>query len=316
MRDLAVDERLRDHADHLAARGQRRVGDRAHQPDARAAVDEADARAGERAAERGGRLRVVGMPAGAGAGEDAEPFAWGRRESKLAAHGPEHLQGVRRARPLRRADRRRRRRAGRARVRPRARRPARQGDDASCASGSGATCGSPPRSSPAATATGSSPRASHVLDAGMVGTEMLYFLVGSRELDGGLMCTASHNPKAYTGAKLVREGALALSGDAGIGEMRDLCAAGLPPADGRARERRGGRRPRRLRGARPLVRRRRGDQADEGRARRRQRDGGADGRPAARPIRGPGAGRRPTGSPTASSPTTSPTRCCRRTGGS
>ena len=46
----------------------------------------------------------------------------------------------------------------------------------------------------------------HVLDAGMVGTEMLYFLVGSRGLDGGLMCTASHNPKAYTGAKLVRAG--------------------------------------------------------------------------------------------------------------
>ena len=46
----------------------------------------------------------------------------------------------------------------------------------------------------------------HVLDAGMVGTEMLYYLVGSRELDGGLMCTASHNPKAYTGAKLVERG--------------------------------------------------------------------------------------------------------------
>ena len=43
-----------------------------------------------------------------------------------------------------------------------------------------------------------------VLDAGLVGTEMLYYLVGSRELDGGLMCTASHNPKTYTGAKLVR----------------------------------------------------------------------------------------------------------------
>jgi phosphomannomutase len=67
----------------------------------------------------------------------------------------------------------------------------------------------------------------HVLDAGMVGTEMLYFLVGSRALDGGLMCTASHNPKAYTGAKLVREGALALSGDAGIGDIRALIAAGL-----------------------------------------------------------------------------------------
>jgi phosphomannomutase len=65
-----------------------------------------------------------------------------------------------------------------------------------------------------------------VVDAGQVGTEMLYYLVGSRDLDGGLMCTASHNPKAYTGAKLVRHGALALSGDAGIGEMRDLVAGG------------------------------------------------------------------------------------------
>jgi phosphomannomutase len=60
----------------------------------------------------------------------------------------------------------------------------------------------------------------NVLDAGQVGSEMLYWLVGSRGLDGGLMCTASHNPKAYTGAKLVREGALALSGDTGIEEIR------------------------------------------------------------------------------------------------
>jgi phosphomannomutase len=59
-----------------------------------------------------------------------------------------------------------------------------------------------------------------VIDAGQVGSEMLYFLVGSRELDGGLMCTASHNPKAYTGAKLVREGAIALSGDEGIQDIR------------------------------------------------------------------------------------------------
>jgi phosphomannomutase len=60
----------------------------------------------------------------------------------------------------------------------------------------------------------------NVIDAGQVGSEMLYFLVGSRELDGGLMCTASHNPKAYTGAKLVREGAIALSGDSGIEDVR------------------------------------------------------------------------------------------------
>ena len=71
-----------------------------------------------------------------------------------------------------------------------------------------------------------------VIDAGMVGTELLYFLVGSRELDGGAMVTASHNPKAYTGVKLVREGALALSGDAGIGEIRDLVIAGMPEPPG------------------------------------------------------------------------------------
>ena len=72
----------------------------------------------------------------------------------------------------------------------------------------------------------------HVLDAGMVGTEMLYYLVGSRDLDGGLMCTASHNPKAYTGAKLVERGAVALSGDSGIGEIRSLLTEGLPGAPG------------------------------------------------------------------------------------
>jgi phosphomannomutase len=71
-----------------------------------------------------------------------------------------------------------------------------------------------------------------VLDAGMIGTEMLYFLVGSYELDGGAMVTASHNPKAYTGVKFVREGALALSGDAGIGELRELVLAGMPDPPG------------------------------------------------------------------------------------
>ena len=67
----------------------------------------------------------------------------------------------------------------------------------------------------------------NVLDAGQVGTEMLYYLVGSRALDGGLMCTASHNPKAYTGAKLVREGAIALSGDSGIQDIRHMIESGL-----------------------------------------------------------------------------------------
>jgi phosphomannomutase len=71
-----------------------------------------------------------------------------------------------------------------------------------------------------------------VLDAGMVATEMLYHLVGSRDLDGGAMVTASHNPKAYTGVKLVREGALPLSGDAGIAEVKATIEAGLGEAPG------------------------------------------------------------------------------------
>ena len=75
----------------------------------------------------------------------------------------------------------------------------------------------------------------NVLDVGEVGTEMLYFAVGSRGLDGGLMCTASHNPRAYTGAKLVKRGAIALSGDAGISEVGRIAASG--ELGERARER-------------------------------------------------------------------------------
>ena len=43
-----------------------------------------------------------------------------------------------------------------------------------------------------------------VLDLGMVGTEMVYFAVGELGLDGGVCVTASHNPKQYTGMKIVR----------------------------------------------------------------------------------------------------------------
>jgi phosphomannomutase len=71
-----------------------------------------------------------------------------------------------------------------------------------------------------------------VLDAGQIGTEMSYFLVGSRDLDGGAMVTASHNPKPYTGVKLMREGALALSGDEGIQDVRAEIEAGLPDPPG------------------------------------------------------------------------------------
>jgi phosphomannomutase len=78
----------------------------------------------------------------------------------------------------------------------------------------------------------------HVIDAGMVGTEMLYWLVGSRDLDGGLMCTASHNPKPYTGAKIVERGAVALSGERGLQDIRALIEEGLgqPPGGGSSEE--------------------------------------------------------------------------------
>jgi phosphomannomutase len=59
-----------------------------------------------------------------------------------------------------------------------------------------------------------------VLDIGMVGTEMVYYAVGSHELDGGVSVTASHNPRQWAGFKLVREGAVPLSGDRGIPDVQ------------------------------------------------------------------------------------------------
>jgi len=80
-----------------------------------------------------------------------------------------------------------------------------------------------------------------VRDFGLVPTEMLYFGVADRGLDGGAMVTASHNPPRYNGLKLVGEGALPLSGDEGMPELmrRVLALDGLPPAPagaGRTRE--------------------------------------------------------------------------------
>jgi phosphomannomutase len=59
-----------------------------------------------------------------------------------------------------------------------------------------------------------------VLDLGLVGTEMVYFAVGDLDLDGGVAVTASHNPKEYTGMKIVRRGALPVGGESGLPEIR------------------------------------------------------------------------------------------------
>jgi phosphomannomutase len=64
-----------------------------------------------------------------------------------------------------------------------------------------------------------------VLDLGLVGTEMVYFAVGELGLDGGVMVTASHNPKEYTGMKVVRRGALPVGGESGLLDVRDRALA-------------------------------------------------------------------------------------------
>jgi phosphomannomutase len=72
-----------------------------------------------------------------------------------------------------------------------------------------------------------------VVDYGMMGTDMMYYAVARDGLDGGAQITASHNPKEYNGIKMVRREAFPLSGDAGIGDIRDMIAGGQlpPPAD-------------------------------------------------------------------------------------
>src|SRR5688500_14555049 len=82
-------------------------------------------------------------------------------------------------------------------------------------------------SSPALSAAfieGARAQGATVIDYGMLGTDQLYFAVVEDGLEGGAQITASHNPGEYNGIKMVRSGAQPLSGDAGIGEIRDMIA--------------------------------------------------------------------------------------------
>jgi phosphomannomutase len=76
-----------------------------------------------------------------------------------------------------------------------------------------------------------------VADYGLAGTDMLYFAVVRDGLDGGAQITASHNPKEYNGIKMVRREAFPLSGDAGIGDIREMVTGGTLPAPARPRGR-------------------------------------------------------------------------------
>ena len=90
----------------------------------------------------------------------------------------------------------------------------------------------------AAAIRGAADAGAEVLDLGLVATEMLYFAVGELGLDGGVMVTASHNPKEYTGMKIVRRGALPVGGDSGLLDIRTraLGDLGEPKGGGSIRE--------------------------------------------------------------------------------
>jgi phosphomannomutase len=87
-----------------------------------------------------------------------------------------------------------------------------------------------------AVVAGASDGGADVVELGLVGTEMVYFAVGSLGLDGGIAVTASHNPREYTGMKIVREGALPVGGESGLLEIRDRALAGSEPAPPRRGE--------------------------------------------------------------------------------
>lgn len=65
-----------------------------------------------------------------------------------------------------------------------------------------------------------------VIDLGLISSDMLYFAVGQFDYDGGVMITASHNPKEYNGFKFCREQAIPISSETGLFEIRDLISAG------------------------------------------------------------------------------------------
>lgn len=61
-----------------------------------------------------------------------------------------------------------------------------------------------------------------VYDIGLCGTEEIYFATSHAGMDGGIVVTASHNPKDYNGLKFVREESRPISADTGLVEIREM----------------------------------------------------------------------------------------------
>jgi phosphomannomutase len=88
----------------------------------------------------------------------------------------------------------------------------------------------------AAAVRGATDAGADVVDLGQIGTEMLYFAVGEYGYEGGLQVTASHNPAAYNGMKIVRRGALPVGSDTGLDKIKRAALGNLGPPSDRAGE--------------------------------------------------------------------------------
>jgi phosphomannomutase len=60
-----------------------------------------------------------------------------------------------------------------------------------------------------------------VYDIGLCGTEMVYFATSHYHMDGGIMVTASHNPRDHNGMKMVGPESRPISSDNGLNDIRD-----------------------------------------------------------------------------------------------
>jgi phosphomannomutase len=65
-----------------------------------------------------------------------------------------------------------------------------------------------------------------VIDIGTVSTEIMYFASATLDVDGGLIISASHNPKEWNGLNLTRAGAVPISLDTGLTEIKKIAMKG------------------------------------------------------------------------------------------
>ncbi len=73
-----------------------------------------------------------------------------------------------------------------------------------------------------ALAKGLNENGADVIDIGLCGTEMIYYATPALDADGGIMITASHNPKEYNGMKFVKRDSVPVGYDSGLHEIEQM----------------------------------------------------------------------------------------------